>query len=71
MQTFVIDEEMGEKIDTWLKEHNKTCRFASRLSQGAAGGRLTYSFTDTSLGRVTKVSCACGGEFNPTDYDGW
>ena len=39
---------------------------------GASGGCLTYSFTPTSLGMVTKVTHALTGEtLDLTDYEDW
>jgi hypothetical protein len=68
---FYIPEEEVKSIEAWLEEHNKTCRYASRASQGAIGGRLQYCFAPTSLGTVVKVNCACGAEHDATDYKSW
>jgi len=68
---FTLDEDKLKKIGEWLNEHDKTCKFASRLSQGACGGRLSYMFTPTDIGVVTKVKCACGEEKDLTDYENW
>jgi hypothetical protein len=42
---------------------------------GAIGGGLTYQFTPTSLGTVTKVIWNCGSPYEQvldvTDYDCW
>lgn len=38
---------------------------------GAIGGAVTYEFTPTNLGVVTKVKCACGETKDLTDYDEW
>lgn len=39
---------------------------------GACGGGLTYSFTHTSLGMVTKVHYALNDEtLDVTDYNDW
>ena len=63
------------KFDKWNIEHEKMCRFVpteeNPFAGGAIGGRLTYSFTPTSLGLITVVSCACGEEANLTDYSNW
>lgn len=65
---FSLDDTQRLALIVWLTEHDKACRFADPAKQGASGGRLTYSFTPTSLGTVTKVGCACGGECDLTDY---
>ena len=42
---------------------------------GAIGGGLTYEFTPTSLGTVTRVTFASGTQYEKTvdltDYDSW
>lgn len=62
MTTFELTDKDNEEAKVWLDEHDKTCRFKDRSSQGAAGGRLTYSFTPTGIGLMKKISCACGSE---------
>ena len=39
--------------------------------QGAAGGRISYTFTDTNLGQIQMVICACGASKDLTDYSDW
>lgn len=68
---FNVDKEESAKLNEWLKKHDESCRFADPEKQGAIGGRLTYSFTPTSLGCVAKVRCACGGEVDLTNYEHW
>lgn len=67
--TFSLDDSQIEAMLAWKAEHDKTCPFADRLKQGAAGGRFTYEFTPTSLGMVTKVVCGCGGVHDMSDWD--
>lgn len=38
---------------------------------GAIGGKITYSFTSTSLGTVCKATCACGHKEDLSDYQQW
>jgi len=38
---------------------------------GAIGGGLTYEFTPTDMGVVTKVRYFNGKELDLTDYDSW
>lgn len=68
-RTFTLDASDMRRLNEWLAEHDKTCVFADRFKQGAAGGRLTYEFTPMSLGLVTKVLCACGDACDLTDWD--
>jgi hypothetical protein len=60
-----------KNYNEWNKEHNKVCPFKNGKSQGAIGGRLTFSFTPTGLGPAVSVECACGEKHNCTDYDSW
>lgn len=69
--TFTVDEDEIKSIEKWQKKHDKTCRYANPANCGTIGGRLTYSFTGTSLGVIVKVECACGEEHDATDYLSW
>lgn len=71
MQTFIIDDDEERKIIEWRTEHDKKCQFADPDNQGAIGGRFTTSFTNTTVGKIIKVACWCGEEFDPTDYNNW
>lgn len=66
---FNLDKTELEKLNTWLKKHDKKC--PRKLNSGCIGGRLTYCFTPTSLGVITEVKCGCGGEINLTDFGSW
>ena len=63
---FEIDKKAQDKIQVWEDNHNCTI-----TNEGAIGGKLTYSFTSTSLGTVIKVKCACGIYIDVTEYDLW
>ena len=72
---FALSETEVQKKNDWLKKHNKTCPNAEHKNpeyknQGTIGGRLTYSFTPTSLGTFSKVRCVCGAclELETPDY---
>jgi len=66
---FSLDPKELEKRKEWEENHNLTCPYTSY--SGAIGGRLTFSFTPTSLGVIAKIKCACGEETDLTDYDLW
>ncbi len=66
MNKFELTSEEVERIRKWDKNH-----FCTLTTEGAIGGRLTYSFTPTGLGVVTEVECACGAKIDLTDYDSW
>lgn len=69
MTLFDLDDTQLAKLAAWRKEHDPTCRLAAY--SGAIGGRLTYTFTPTSLATIAKVHCACHPEavIDVTDYD--
>jgi translation initiation factor 1 (eIF-1/SUI1) len=56
------------KATNWIENHE--CHFRGKF-QGAIGGLTTYHFTNTSLGTVFKLSCACGAQVDVTDYEDW
>jgi hypothetical protein len=67
MMNFVLDKNDMEQIAIWDKNHK--CNMKDNV--GAIGGRITYSFTLTGLGTITKVKCACGEELDLTEYGEW
>lgn len=68
---FQLSEKEREVESKWLKKHNKTCIFKNPDKQGAIGGRISYIFTPTSLGVLTKIKCACGEQIDITDVSDW
>ena len=67
-----LSGEQVKKLDAW--DNNHACKFEKKHGMkyaGAIGGRLTYSFTPTSLGCIVKVKCACGSEIDLTEYEEW
>lgn len=66
---FQLDPEQVTKLGAWLDQHDHTCGLARYA--GAAGGRLSITFTPTSLGIITVAQCACakGSTVDLTDYD--
>lgn len=69
MYKFVFNKEQQVKFHEWDEAHKKRCVNGDPMNQGAIGGRLTFSFTPTSLGEIQKVRCVCGEEIDLTDYD--
>lgn len=74
-RTYVVNIRMEKKLNEWLNQHYPTCVFrpteANPFPAGAIGGVLTTSFTDTTLGQICKVRCACGAETDLTEYEDW
>lgn len=68
---YQFEPDDGEKlvISKWQQEHNQSCIY--RNNSGAIGGATTFSFTPTSVGMVIKIKCACGQEYDATDYKSW
>ena len=64
-------KELDDRFIEWRCAHNKECPYARPESQGAIGGRLTFSYTYTGLGPISTVECACGEKKDLTDYDAW
>jgi hypothetical protein len=68
---FELSDDEQKKFEKWDKKHKKKCEFGDPMKQGAIGGRLTFYFTPTSLGTITKVKCACGEEIVLTNTKDW
>ena len=63
---FSLDKDQQKKLDEWMAEKD-----ADRYC-GAIGGRYTYSFCDTNLGQVVKVTDdLTNTTIDLTDYDSW
>lgn len=64
-QYFMLADEEAEKFSEWTKTLPKA-------NCGAIGGRFTWSFCNTSLGTVKKVTDGITKqELDLTDYDSW
>ena len=69
---FDLDDEQAAKVFKWNRKHLDHCPLYGK--DGAIGGRVSYTFTPTSLGQIVKVKCACGSEDSEvdlTDYENW
>ena len=56
-------------FDIKYSDHQKAYKHeCPQVDTGAIGGRITFSFTPTALGEVTKATCVCGWEEDFTDY---
>lgn len=65
---FVIPDEEAQKAGEWLKKHEPICK---QKEVGAIGGKYTWSFTQTGLGCIMVLKCACGKDIDVTDYENW
>lgn len=59
-RVFTISAVHAVKADEWIKKHPCKIRRSKRTT--AIGGKITYKFTDTSIGQLQVVKCACGKE---------
>lgn len=67
---FTLTSEELTKLREWEGSHTCILRDASGETYvGAIGGSLTYTFTPTGIGTITKVSCECGSILDLTDYN--
>lgn len=71
--SFQVTPEEQEQIQRWLAEADAKLKAAGGSTySGAIGGRLTYQFTDTNLGRILKVKDSLTNEeLDVTDYASW
>ncbi len=63
---YQLDKDQLKLLRRWRADHQCTIE-----NTGAIGGGETVSFTPTSLGMITKASCACGESIDLTDYESW
>lgn len=62
---FSIDERQWKLIGEWMDKKEK-------VYTGAIGGRLTYQFTPTNIGLITKVLDPIDKtELDVTNYEEW
>jgi hypothetical protein len=54
---FRLSPEAEAKAGAFITKHNELHR---GKYQGAIGGALTFTFTDTSIGQIQNVECYCG-----------
>lgn len=65
--TFEMSDEEVRRFEDWDAKHKCNLKKYS----GAIGGRLTFSFTPTSLGTLCCVECGCGEHIDVTDVSEW
>lgn len=65
-RVFTIPSDKVKAVDDWLATH--PCKLRGKPEKTAIGGCITYTFTDTSIGQMQHVQCACGGQYF-VDYD--
>lgn len=68
---FSLSEQQQAQYKAWNEVHLADQHHGKEPYLGAIGGRVTYAFTQTSIGCMVKVSCACGAEKDLSEYDNW
>jgi hypothetical protein len=69
--SFSLSPEEAQRATDWADEHLASCKFGKPENQGAIGGVLSYVFTDTSMGQIATLKCACGEKQALTNFDNW
>lgn len=64
--TFTLDAKQVEEARKWADQH--PCKFRGKYG-GAIGGRISYSFVNTSIGQIANIECACGESRCLTDMN--
>jgi len=61
---------ISDKARAWMNSHivEKHTRNGKETYGGAVGGRFTFTFVPTSIGTIATVKCACGDEFDDSDW---
>ena len=65
MRTFELSDEAQAVAEDFIVGHN--CSFAN---QGHTG-KISYEFTEGSIGVSIHVNCGCGSQQDLTDYGEW
>lgn len=68
-RNYNISEKEYETYKKWWEQHRKTCELEGVPT--TIGGRVSVSFTPTSVGCSVFVECQCGISVDITDYDRW
>jgi hypothetical protein len=57
---FSIEEDEVENVRKWIDIH--PCKIRGKYG-GAIGGGTTFCFTNTTIGQIQTVKCACGEKY--------
>jgi len=73
MYSFSLTPEQVEKYLAWNEAHKAECPFfdGHTYATGSIGGRVSFEFSSTGLGTVTRAKCSCGKEIDLSDYENW
>lgn len=65
-RVFELTDQAHALAEAFIVEHNCSVGYT-----GAIGGKISYEFTETSIGTIIEVKCGCGEGENLTDYSEW
>lgn len=72
---FRLGDKEVIKYAEWNKKHLEECHEGKEPYSGAAGGRISFTFTRTGLGTGVSVMCNLSkcreNKCNITDYEDW
>lgn len=78
MATFQLDKDEETRFSEWNEIHLKNHHGGKEPYGGAIGGRLRWTFSPTTIGTITKVTCTMCLKHHEnvhtadlTDYDLW
>jgi hypothetical protein len=57
---FSIEEDEVVNVRKWIDTH--PCKIRGKY-HGAIGGAITFCFTNTTIGQIQTVKCACGEKY--------
>lgn len=58
---FELEPKQVEEAWKWVDEHS--CRLRNSKRRTAIGGKTSFTFVDTTIGRIANVNCACGESY--------
>jgi hypothetical protein len=64
---FELEPKQVEEAIKWIRTHECKLRRSKRTT--AIGGKTSYTFVDTTIGRIANVNCACGESHCLTGLD--
>ena len=64
---FYLTDTERDMADEWIMSHD--CPVKG--NDGAIGGRITYEFTPTGLGIISRIKCSCKKSLDLTDFESW
>ena len=64
---FKLEAKQVEEAHKWIDKH--PCKIRNSKRHTAIGGKTSFTFVDTTIGRLANVNCACGESHCLTGWD--